>query len=580
MFDNAEFVLAALLEEGLLDRATVDNARAHATANRVSIIEALIELGAISKRDVAITRASICECTFVDLDHYNIDIRNSRMLPRSVAERHAAFPLFDMGGVITVGMADALDLAAVDQIRGHIRSDLDPVMCEPDALRELIARAYSLTAESSLGDGPSALESSSLITGEEPIVAAVNQIITQAAQEGASDVHINPDEKELHLRFRLDGSLQLRHGPPRSSHQGIVQRLKVLANLDLTQTRRPQDGKFRFMHNGKPVDIRLSLVPTIHGENVVMRLLASGTTIRGLGELGITPAMAGELENLITHPHGIFLVTGPTGSGKTTTLYTALSKVNTPDRNVMTIEDPVEIRLPLVRQIQVNTEIGLTFASALRAMLRQDPDVILLGEIRDEETARIALQAALTGHLVLATLHTNDAPGVISRLRDLGCPPFAINAALLGALAQRLVKRVCAACTRPATPSEVILRRFRTQATAARWVEGAGCPGCMSTGYKGRLVVAELLPIRPNLQVLIERGAGTAEVRRHAHEYGMKPMWLDGMEKATLGLTTLDEVARVVVTDLELDAELEPPQDQLAAGHLLQVDPAQYRKSA
>ena len=280
----------------------------------------------------------------------------------------------------------------------------------------------------------------------QPVVAAVNQLLADAIELEASDVHINPDEEVLRLRYRVDGLLQEQQGLPLSMHAGIVQRLKVMAHLDLTQTRRPQDGKFRFNHKGDPIDIRMSSIPTVCGENVVLRLLMSGTVVLDFHELGMPAQMATDLEELINRPYGMLLVTGPTGCGKTTSLYTVLNKLNDPSRNIMTIEDPVEIRLPYLRQIQVHSEIGLTFASALRSIVRQDPDVVLVGEIRDNETASIALQAALTGHMVLATLHTNDAPGAVARLRDYHLPPFVINSAVLAVVAQRLVRRVCQHC--------------------------------------------------------------------------------------------------------------------------------------
>ncbi len=551
MLDTSEYIVASMIEDGTLDRAGVERARRQAAQDHISVCDALIALQLATAKSIAIARAVLMECGYVDLSHFEIDIRNSRLLPRGLAEKHEAFPLFDVDGIITVGMSDPLDLSAVDQVRALIRSEVEAVLCEPASLRSLIARAYSLTSEIESGKQETAKQED-LLTGEEPIVAAVNQILSQAIGEGASDIHINPDENELYLRFRVDGSLLAKHGPPRSAHAGVVQRLKVLASLDLTQTRRPQDGKFRFMHEGRPIDLRVSIIPTIHGENVVLRVLASGVAIQGFMELGLSTDQCDRLSEIMAAPYGMFLVTGPTGSGKTTTLYTALKRVNTPDRNVMTIEDPVEIRMSMVRQVQVNTEIGLTFAAALRAILRQDPDVVLLGEIRDVETARIALQAALTGHLVLTTLHTNDAPGAITRLRDLECPSFAINAALLGVLAQRLVKKVCMACAKPHVVMTSALARVGLGAGESGFVKGAGCPTCLGTGYKGRVVVAELLGMTPGIQRLIEEQAGLGELRRTALREGMKPMWQDGVDKARLGMTTLEEVLRAVAIDLDL----------------------------
>jgi len=339
----------------------------------------------------------------------------------------------------------------------------------------------------------------------------------------------------MHLRLRIDGTLHPQQGPGLSMHQGIVQRLKVMANLDLTQSRRPQDGKFRFSHNGQQVDVRLSIIPTVCGENVVMRLLTSAASIRGFTELGLPPGLRTQLEGLLDMPHGMILVTGPTGSGKTTTLYTGLKRLNIPGRNIMTIEDPVEIRMPLIRQVQTNSEIGMTFAGALRSILRQDPDVVFVGEIRDEETARIAVQAALTGHLVLSSLHTNDAAGAIARLREFGCPAFAINGALLGIVAQRLVRKVCTDCAKPAKPDPVLLARFGLTDGQGQWASGAGCARCHSQGLRGRMGVYELLKLTGSMQGLVDRGVTTRELARAATEAGMQPMHIDGLNKARLG---------------------------------------------
>jgi type IV pilus assembly protein PilB len=565
MAEPAEFLIAALQEDGQVKPEGVARARVIASEQGVSLEDALVLAGLTTHEQIAITRAVLAEVPYVRLSDYSIDIRSARSFPRALAERHAAFPLFVMDQVTTVGMADPQDLSALDQIRRALKTDIEPVVCEPAVLRDLISRAYSLSQEDEAApSGDAATEA--LVTGEEPIVVAVNQIVAQAMAENASDVHISPDEHELHLRLRVDGLLRSHPAPSRSLHAGIVQRIKVMARMDLTQTRRPQDGKFRFTHRGRSVDIRASVLPTVHGENVVLRLLATGASIKGFAELGIGPDLSAQIEHLLEHPHGMFLVTGPTGSGKTTTLYTCLKRLNDPAVNLMTIEDPVEIRLPMVRQVQVNTEIGMTFAGALRAMLRQDPDVVLIGEVRDDETARIAVQAALTGHMVLSTLHTNDAAGAVARLRDLGCPAFGINAALLGVLAQRLVRRVCQFCTLPWEPEAMTLARFGLPPTENGFVAGGGCSSCGGSGYKGRLTIAELLTLTPALRAMVERGEGAGPVRAAAVRAGMKPMWRDGVDKARVGLTSLDELGRVVCAEPEdLAASPEPGAHREAA---------------
>lgn len=542
-----DFVIAAMIEAGELDAGKMDAARRFAAQNGLSVCDALTRQGLITVRQLALFRAETSEYPFVDIGNYDIDFSNTSRLPKSVAEQTCAFPLFVGDDLVTVGMANPLDLRAVDRLRAVMKCEIEPVLCEPEMLRSLIDRAYALSGNVR-GDAESRVDqiSDDLTTGKEPIVAAVNQIIAQAVELGASDIHINPDEHNLHLRYRVDGTLHTHQGPSLAAHAGLVQRLKVMADLDLTQTRRPQDGKFRFTHHGRSVDVRLSLIPTVCGENVVMRLLSSAANIRDFAALGMPPEQVAALEQVIENPYGMILVTGPTGSGKTTTLYTALKRLNAPDVNIMTIEDPVEIRLPLVRQVQVNHEIGMTFAGALRSILRQDPDVVFVGEIRDEETARISLQAALTGHLVLSSLHTNDAAGAIPRLRDLGCPGFAINAALLAVVAQRLVRRVCPDCTRPYTPDAGVCGRFGVRPDEQSWVRGAGCGRCGSSGYRGRVGVYETLRMTPRVGHAVDRGDPASAIRELAIADGMKLMWQDGLAKARLGLTTLDELIRIV----------------------------------
>jgi len=553
MLRQDDYLIRALVEEGLVTAERAEEATRLAAEKELAVDDALETLGVLNARQIGIMRAGLCECAFVDLDHYEIDIQHAAMLPRAAAEKHLVFPLFVVNGVATLGMVDPLNVRAIDQVRQFVRAEIEPVLCSPAALKRLIARAYSLVSHTEAANEhakPSV--GADLTTGEEPIVAAVNQIVNDAVAERASDIHISPCERELQLRFRVDGELQRRQGPPLSAHAGIVQRLKVMAQLDLTQTRRPQDGKFRFNSRTEQVEIRLSTMPTVAGENIVMRLIRPNTQIGEFTDLGMTTAVSDRMHELIEHPHGMILVTGPTGSGKTSTLYTAVKKLNTPDRNVMTIEDPVEVRMEGVRQIQSNSEIGLTFAAALRSILRQDPDVVLVGEIRDNETAMIAAQASLTGHLVLSTLHTNDAAGAIARLKDLGVPPFVINASLLGVVGQRLVRKLCDQCAKASTPDPILLRRFGLKSDSGAFRAGDGCGTCANTGFRGRFGVYELLTMNDATAAAIERGASIIELQRLCVQQGMRPMWLDGLDKARAGLTTLDEVARAVTAgDIE-----------------------------
>ena len=549
------FLERALLEEGQITNAQLEVARRHAREHEVDLQDALVATSAISSSDLAMTKADVCEVPFVELTEFEVCFANTGIVPRSLAERYLLFPLFLVDGVLTLTTDDPLNLEAMDQIRQITRCEVDAVLCDRSQLRKLISRAYRLShddmrqREDDSGDEISATGDD----GTQPIVAAVNQLLADAAALEASDVHINPDETELHVRYRIDGVLREQHAPPLSMHAGIVQRMKVMANLDLTQTRRPQDGKFRYTHDGTAIEVRMSTVPTVCGENVVLRLLAGSQTIHDFTELGIPQRMIGELEELVARPYGMLLVTGPTGSGKTTTLYSVLNKINDPSRNIMTIEDPVEIRLPYVRQIQVHSQIGLTFATALRSMLRQDPDVVLVGEIRDEETATIALQSALTGHVVLSSLHTNDAAGAIARLRDFGLPPFVINSALLGVVAQRLVRRVCQSCVAPDKVEERVRQIFNLGRKVEGFVRGKGCKRCGNTGYRGRIGLYELLRLSPGLQTVIEAGSSTKQISEFALSDGLRPMWQDGLEKARIGQTSLDEVLKAAAVVAMVD---------------------------
>lgn len=552
MINTSEYLVRSLLDEGLLNAGQVEQAKRAAAEQGIAVDEALSELGFVTPRDIGLVRATLLEVSFVDLASYDVDINNAKLLPRGVAEKHQAFPLFIQGDVVTVGMVDPLNIKAIDQVRQLIKAEIDAVLCVPESLASLISKAYSLTSGQATSTSSTNSAPLDLTTGEEPIVAAVNQIIADGAAAAASDIHISPCEHELQLRLRIDGELQARQGPPLSAHAGIVQRLKVMANLDLTQTRRPQDGKFRFNSRGETLDVRLSTIPTVCGENVVMRLLRPHGQILDFADLGMPEDAAAHVREIIERPYGMLLVTGPTGSGKTSTLYTAVKRLNTPSRNIVTIEDPVEIRMHGIRQVQAHAEIGLTFAGALRSILRQDPDVILLGEIRDAETALIATQASLTGHFVLSTLHTNDSAGAVARLKDLGVPSFVITSAVLGIMAQRLVRRVCRDCATPCEPEQPILRRFGLEGTDDKFMCGAGCARCAGSGFRGRIGVYELLRISPAVAMEIERSSGTAQLSAFAVKHGMTPMWKDGVNKARAGITSLDEVAQAVAA---IDAE-------------------------
>ena len=557
MHNQDVFLEQTLLEEGRVTAEQLEEARRYGIEHQVDLVDALISTKSICGRDIALAKAGICEAPFADLEDFEACFANTQLVPRAVAERYCLFPLFKIDTVLTLAMDDPLNLEAMDQARQFAKCEVDAVLCDREQLRPLISRAYRLTqVHIDIDEIETPADGEAMVDNSQPVVAAVNQLLADAVDLAASDIHINPDENELRLRYRVDGELLEKQGPPLSMHTGIVQRLKVMAHLDLTQTRRPQDGKFRFYHADKPIDVRMSTLPTVCGENVVLRLLTNSMVILDFLDLGVPPPLVEDLEAIIARPYGMLLVTGPTGCGKTTTLYTVLNMLNKPSRNIMTIEDPVEIRLPYLRQIQVHSEIGLTFASALRAIVRQDPDIILVGEIRDNETATIALQAALTGHMVLATLHTNDAPGAIARLRDYNLPAFVINSAVLGVVAQRLVRRLCQKCGVPDAIDDVLQQRFGLDEQDKKdFLRAVGCPQCGQTGYRGRVGLYELLQFTPPIQTLVEQGGSTKKIRERAIREGMRQMWEDGLEKARRGQTSLDEVAKVAAVMAVADAE-------------------------
>jgi len=382
--------------------------------------------------------------------------------------------------------------------------------------------------------------------GEEPVVVKlVNLIIMKAVSEGASDIHIEPEETLLKTRFCVDGVLHEVTSPPKHLQSAIISRIKIMSNMDIAERRVPQDGRFNIKAGGKAIDVRASSVPTIYGENIVLRLLDISSTLLTLKEIGISKDILTDYTKIIKKPHGIVLVTGPTGSGKTTTLYASLEKVNSVEKNIITVEDPVEYRLSGIRQIQVNPKVDLTFANGLRSILRQDPDIIMVGEIRDHETMEIAVQAALTGHLVFSTLHTNDAPGAIMRMADMGSEPFLISSALTGVLAQRLVRKICNNCKEEYTPTDEALKNIGLLDKKIKFYRGKGCSKCMETGYKGRIGIFELMIINEDIRNAILAKAPIDQIRRIAKESGMVNLLHNGIDKIREGLTTAEEVLRV-----------------------------------
>ena len=473
----------------------------------------------------------------------------------------------DASGGVTVLTADPLEFTALDNLQMLLGRPVNPVLAPPQAVIDLINKVYDrasnetqrlvddLEATDDLEDLAHELEEPrdllDVSDEEAPIIRLVNSLLFQAVKNRASDIHVEPQERELIVRFRVDGVLQEIIKPPKRFQASIISRVKVMAGLNIAEKRLPQDGRIRIKIAGRDVDIRVSTTPVRHGERVVMRLLDRSSVLLDLSDLGFGERELRVMSTLIQRPHGIILVTGPTGSGKTTTLYACLSQINSPDKNILTVEDPVEYELPGIGQMQVDAKIDRTFARGLRSFLRQDPDVIMVGEIRDRETAEIGIQASLTGHLVLSTIHTNDAAAAVTRLVDMGVEPFLVASSLIGILAQRLVRNVCKKCRRAHEPSDEELAELGFAGAAAEEArkhviyEAVGCPDCNNLGYRGRTGIYELMPVQDSVRQLILKNADSGSIKQAAMEAGMTPLKADGAQKVLQGVTTVEEVLRV-----------------------------------
>ena len=501
-----------------------------------------------------------------DIDDREVEPELLGRVQAPFCRKHHLLPLKMTDGRIKVATSDPLTIGPIDDMRALYHAEVDPVVVPPSVLKEAITRAFDRASNtaSSIIEGiesnrvglqdlevPDLLESDD----EAPIIRLVNTIIFQAAKDRASDIHIEPFERHTSVRYRVDGMLIEVLTPPRRIHAALASRIKVMASMNIAEKRLPQDGGIRTRVAGRDLDIRVSTVPTSHGERVVMRLLDRTSTLLGLEELGFSGRNLASLRKLAHQSHGIVLVTGPTGSGKTTTLYATLGEINSVDKNILTIEDPVEYQLPGVGQMQVNPRIELTFAAGLRSILRQDPDVIMVGEIRDSETARIAIQAALTGHLVLSTLHTNDSFSAVTRLLDMGIEPFLVSSSVIGILAQRLVRKLCPGCSRRVTPAESGLAELGLGYMVADAPElreaGTGCEACRQTGYRGRMAIHELLHMDDTVRSYIMQRGDAATLREVCTARGMATIRDDGAEKVRHGMTSVAEVLRVTAVDVD-----------------------------
>ncbi|HEU4952719.1 MAG TPA: ATPase, T2SS/T4P/T4SS family [Holophagaceae bacterium] len=542
-----------LLGERLVDRGFITDRQLELAVReqkrtRTMLGEILTQLGFITPQMLSQVLAEQGGVAYLDLGDREIPEEALAAVPEAVARRLGVLPLSRRGSELDLVMSNIYDIEAIGEIESltglrvrvhgasedNILAKINEVYGEQQSIEELIEEAIQSAVKSGGGAASEDL----------PVVRVVDQLLIKAARDRATDLHIQPSERTVLTRFRVDGTLHQGPSLPKAIQAAVTTRLKILAEVNIAESRLPQDGKFQIRSGKRTFDVRASFLPNIHGEKVVLRLLDKSRLITGLDQLGMPEAISHQVEAILQRPHGMFLVTGPTGSGKSTTLYAALNTINGPDRNIVTVEDPVEYELPLVTQVQVNQKAGLSFAVGLRSILRQDPDVILIGEIRDGETASIAVRASMTGHLVLSTLHTNDPVGAVPRLRDMGISPVELAATLQGVLAQRLIRINCQACAAPYQPADEDLAMLRPDQRTGRWERGAGCDLCAHTGLRGRRPIHDLLMISPAVRALISSGAAPAAIEAQAQAEGKTSLFEHGLSLARQGLVPLEEVLR------------------------------------
>ncbi len=533
----------------------------------------LIKLGFLTEEKLVAFLSKQYGVPAINLSDYKIDPSVTKFIPQEVACKYQILPVARVGATLTIAMVDPSNVFAIDDVKFMTGYNVEPVVASESAIREAIAEYYGQSDSLQTAmDGLKKMDGELFdliegIEGEEedidinelkqaveeaPVVKLVNLMLSEAIGRGASDIHLEPYEKSFRVRYRIDGVLYDVMQPPLKLKAALSSRVKIMSELDIAERRLPQDGRIKLKLKNKEVDLRVSTLPTLFGEKIVMRILDKSNLVLDLTKLGFEQKAMQEFEEAIHSPYGMVLVTGPTGSGKTTTLYSALSTLNTVDVNIMTTEDPVEYNLMGINQVQVKEEIGLTFASALRSFLRQDPDIIMVGEIRDFETAEIAVKAALTGHLVLSTLHTNDAPSTISRLLNMGIEPFLVSASVLLILAQRLCRQICKDCKeeeKVPIPAIVNLGFSEQEARSIKCYKGKGCNKCNDTGYKGRIALYEVMPVRDEVKELILEGASANEIKNTAVRLGMRTLRMSGIGKIKEGVTTIEEVLRVTFGD-------------------------------
>jgi type IV pilus assembly protein PilB len=563
---NEDYVLKVLQNVGLVSRKQIDAARKRLNGQN-TVVDFLIKDGVVSESDISRSLAAQAHMDWIDLSAMVIPPEIIKQIRADDARRFKVIPVaFGEPGLV-VAVSDPLDIDTIDSLGFLLQRELELVCSSPDKIREALVKYYGTADEAAdilrekigedvdlgleIGDGAAIAEADE---ADAPIIRLVSMLIIEAHRAGASDIHLEPLDKKFRVRFRIDGVLQEMQSPPKRLQSAIVSRLKIMTgSMSIAEKRLPQDGRIQVKIKKKPIDLRVSTIPTNHGESIVLRVLDKSSLMLGLPELGLFSDDQETFERLIQLPDGILLVTGPTGSGKTSTLYACLNYVNKPDRKIITVEEPIEYQMTGINQVQVNPEIGMTFPAALRSILRQAPNIIMIGEIRDLETASIATNASLTGHLVFSTLHTNDAPSAVARLIDIGVQPFLVASSLRAVIAQRLVRRICQNCKQPAELSESELRALRIepgQLRDAKVMHGKGCEQCRDTGYKGRMGIFEIFVLDDEVRHMINRRSATLSLRQRARELGMRTLREDGIRKVLAGQIPAEEVISITIGDV------------------------------
>ncbi|PYM05020.1 MAG: type II secretion system protein E [Verrucomicrobia bacterium] len=563
---NDDYVLKVLEEIGLVSRKQIAQARAKLNG-APSVVDVLVRDGVVSADDISRSLAAQAQMHWIDLSAVVIPPEIISQISAADARRFKVIPVtFGESGLV-LAISDPLDVDTIDSLNFLLQRDLELVCTSPEKIRQALIKYYGTAEEAAdvlqhkigdevdlgleIGDGTEAF---AVDEADAPIIRLVSMLIIEAHKLGASDIHLEPLDKKFRVRFRIDGVLQEMQAPPKRLQSAIISRLKIMTgSMSIAEKRLPQDGRIQVKIKKKPIDLRVSTIPTNHGESVVMRVLDKSSLLLGLPELGFLSDDQEKFERLLRSPDGILLVTGPTGSGKTSTLYACLNYINKPDRKIITVEEPVEYQMTGINQVQVNNDAGMTFPIALRSILRQAPNIIMIGEIRDLETASIATNASLTGHLVFSTLHTNDAPSAVARLVDIGVQPFLVASSVRAIMAQRLVRRLCTHCKHPADLSETEMRALRiepSQVKDSQVMKAPGCDHCRHTGYRGRMGIFEIFIIDDDVRHMINKRTSTFLLRQRARELSMRTLREDGVRKVLSGLTSADEVISVTIADL------------------------------